>query len=222
MPVPVKIDFVSDIACPWCAVGLKSLEAAIQRVGPGLQVELRFQPFELNPRMAPAGEDTVEHLTRKYGITAAQVAHNAAALHARGQALGFEFALEKRTRIYNTFDAHRLLHWAQALGEGHALRLKHALLRGYLGEGRNVSDAATLVALAIEAGLDGEQARRLLASDTHAQAVRERQRVHRQQGIDAVPSVIFNERHLVQGGQPVETFERVLRQLSGIKAPEPA
>ena len=112
MPNPIKIDFVSDVACPWCAIGLKSLEAAMARVGEGLQVELHFQPFELNPQMAAEGEDTTEHLVRKYGMTAEQVAKNGEGIRARGESLGFEFRMDRRTRMLNTFDAHRLLHWA--------------------------------------------------------------------------------------------------------------
>lgn len=222
MSVPVKIDFVSDVACPWCAVGLKSLEAAIARVGDELDVELRFQPFELNPQMPAEGEDAVEHLTRKYGITAEQAARNGEAIRARGAELGFEFRMDRRRHVYNTFDAHRLLHWAESQGEGRQLALKHALLRAYFTDGENVSSAEVLAALAESAGLDGARARQILASDEYAEAVRQQQRFYREQGISAVPSVIFNDRHLVQGGQPVELFEQALRQLAGIPAPREA
>ncbi|MET0583146.1 MAG: DsbA family oxidoreductase [Pseudoxanthomonas sp.] len=221
MATPIKIDFVSDVACPWCAVGLKSLEAAIARVGGELAVDLHFQPFELNPQMPAEGEDAVEHLTRKYGITAGQAARNGEAIRARGAELGFEFRMDRRTRVYNTFDAHRLLHWAESQGEGRQLALKHALLRAYFTEGLDVSATETLVELATEAGLDGERARTILASDEYAQAVRAQEAFYAGQGITAVPSVIFNDRHLVQGGQPVEMFEQALRQLSGIAAATP-
>ena len=219
MSVPIKIDFVSDVACPWCAVGLKSLEAAIARVGDGLAVELHFQPFELNPQMPAEGEDAVEHLTRKYGITAEQAARNGEAIRARGAELDFEFRMDRRTHVYNTFDAHRLLHWAGTQGEGRQLALKHALLRTYFTDGLNVSSAEVLAQAAVEAGLDGGRARAILASDEYAQAVRAQEKFYANQGISAVPSVIFNDRHLVQGGQPVELFERALRQLSGIQTP---
>ena len=219
MSVPVKIDFVSDVACPWCAVGLKSLEAAIARVGGELEVELRFQPFELNPQMPAEGEDAVEHLTRKYGITAEQAARNGEAIRARGAELDFEFRMDRRRHVYNTFDAHRLLHWAESQGEGRQLALKQALLRAYFTDGQDVSSAEVLAGLAVEAGLDGERARQILASDEYAQAVRAQESFYTSQGITAVPSVIFNDRHLVQGGQPVELFEQALRQLAGIPAP---
>ena len=216
MSNPVKIDFVSDVACPWCAIGLASLERAIAAVGGELQVELRFEPFELNPDMGPEGESIADHLGRKYGLSPTQLAQNGEALRQRGAALGFHFDLQKRDRIYNTFDAHRLLHWAGGLGTMQQHDLKRALLRAYHGEGRNVSDRDTLVAIAGSAGLDIDEARRILETDRFAQEVRERERFYQQHGIQAVPSVIFNGRHLVQGGQPPEAFEQVLRQLSGL------
>lgn len=214
----VKIDFVSDVACPWCAIGLASLERAIAAIDGDLQVELRFQPFELNPDMGPAGESIVDHLGRKYGLSREQLAQNGEALSRRGEALGFHFDLQKRDRIYNTFDAHRLLHWAGGIGAEPQRALKHALLRAYHGEGRDVSDRDTLAAIAGAAGLDADAAGLVLDSGQFAAEVRERERFYQQHGIQAVPSVIFNERHLVQGGQPPETFEQVLRQLSGIAA----
>lgn len=219
MPNPVKIDFVSDVACPWCAIGLAALERAMANVGDGLQVDLHFQPFELNPDMAPEGESIADHLGRKYGLTPEQLAQNGEALRQRGEALGFHFDLQKPERIYNTFDAHRLLQWAGGLGAPQQHALKRALLQAYHGEGRNVSDRDALVAIAESAGLDGAEARRILATDAFAAQVREREHFYQRQGIRAVPSVIFNDRHLVQGGQPVEVFERALRQLAGIPAP---
>ena len=220
MPQPIKIDFVSDVACPWCAVGLKSLEAAIARVGDALQVELHFQPFELNPQMSAEGEDATEHLVRKYGMTAEQVSQNGEAIRARGESLGFEFRMDRRKRMLNTFDAHRLLHWAGLSGQETQLALKHALLRAYFTDGSDVSSVDVLVGLAEAAGLDGVRAREVLASGEYTNEVRAQEHFYQEQGITAVPSVIFNDRHLLQGGQPVETFENALRQLSGIEAPQ--
>jgi predicted DsbA family dithiol-disulfide isomerase len=215
MSQPIKIDFVSDVVCPWCAVGLSALEQAIARVGDELQVELHFQPFELNPQMTAEGEDVTEHLMRKYGISEAQVAQNGEAIRARGEALGFTFDMARRRRIHNTFDAHRLLHWAGEQSAAQQRALKHAMLRAYFTEGEDVSSPEVLAKLAEEVGLDGARARAILASDEYADAVRAQEAFYRQQGIQAVPSVIFNDRHLVQGGQPVELFEQALRQLSG-------
>jgi predicted DsbA family dithiol-disulfide isomerase len=208
----MRIDFVSDVTCPWCAIGLAALEQALSRLDGEVEAELHFQPFELNPQMAPEGEDTIEHLTRKYGITPEQCERNAEAIRLRGETVGFTFGKGRRRRVYNTFDAHRLLHWAGL--EGRQRALKHALLRAYFTEGENPSDAALLVRVAGEAGLDRERAAAILASQEFADAVRERERFWLEQGIHAVPAVIVDERHLIQGGQPVEVFERALRQLA--------
>ncbi|WP_027079719.1 DsbA family oxidoreductase [Luteimonas mephitis] len=209
----IRVDFVSDVSCPWCAIGLQALEQAIARVD-GVAVELHFQPFELNPQMPEAGEDAIEHLTAKYGISEAQARQNGEAIRSRGAELGFTFDMDRRRHVWNTFDAHRLLHWAGLEGLDRQRALKHALLRAYFTDGENVSDHDTLARLAASAGLDGARARAILASDEYADAVRERERHYTGGGISAVPSVIFNNRHLVQGGQPVDVFERALRQLA--------
>ena len=212
---PIRIDFVSDIACPWCAVGLASLGQAIERVRDELSVELHFQPFELNPNMTPGGEDIVEHLSRKYQITPEQVEQNQQHLRERGAAVGFEFNLAGRKRIYNTFDAHRLLHWAAELSDPDAQhRLKRSLLAAYFTQGLDPSDAGVLLQAVSEAGLDEARAADILRSDDYADVVREREQFYLSQGIHSVPSVIINERYLVQGGQPVEAFERALRQIA--------
>lgn len=217
-PKPIRIDFVSDVSCPWCAIGLQALEQALERVGDAVPVELHFQPFELNPQMPAEGEDAIAHLAGKYGISEAQAKDNGEAIRARGAQLGFAFDMARRRRVWNTFDAHRLLHWAGLEGAGRQRALKHALLRAYFSEGENVSDHDTLARIAASAGLDEARAREILASDAHAADVRERERHYTGQGISAVPSVIFNNRHLIQGGQPVDTFEQALRQLSAATA----
>ncbi|HYN62910.1 MAG TPA: DsbA family oxidoreductase [Rubrivivax sp.] len=206
----MKIDFVSDVACPWCAVGLYALEEALRRIGPGLSVELHFQPFELNPQMPPEGEDTLEHLTRKYGASPTQLAQTRENLRQRGAELGFIFG--ERPRVWNTFDAHRLLYWAGL--EGRQSELKHALLSAYHTHAQNPSAREVLLQLCADVGLDVERARAILASDEYAEAVRERERYYQAQGIHAVPSVIIDGRHMIQGGQPPEAFERALRQLA--------
>jgi predicted DsbA family dithiol-disulfide isomerase len=207
----VKIDFVSDVSCPWCVVGLKSLEVALARLGPDVTASIHFQPFELNPQMAPEGEEMVEHLRNKYGASV-DFAGSQKALQARGEAVGFHFDFQSRGRIYNTFDAHRLLHWAE--GEGKQYALKNALFSAYFTEGRDPSNHDVLVSVAQSVGLDEKRAREILASDEFAREVREREQFYSQAGIQAVPSVIINDRHLIQGGQPPEVFERALRELA--------
>lgn len=215
----LRIDFVSDVVCPWCAIGLSALEQALQRTQGEVGAEIHFQPFELNPHLPAEGEGIGEHLQRKYGMDQAQLADNQERIRARGAALGFVFDFNARSRIWNTFDAHRLLHWAGLEGQERQLALKHALLRAYFTEGEDVSSVDTLANLAVEAGLDGARARQILATDEFTEAVRQQESFYASQGITAVPSVIFNDRHLIQGGQPVELFEQALRQLSGISAP---
>ena len=215
-PTGMRIDFVSDVSCPWCAIGLSSLEAAIGRLKGEVDVDMHFQPFELNPQMGKGGQEIVEHLSMKYGTTPQQIAQSQEMIRARGAEVGFKFDLATRTHIYNTFDAHRLLHWAD--GEGRQRELKHALFAAYFTEGRDPSSHEVLVDVATKVGLDPERVRSILASDDFAQDVRERERFYQQHGIHAVPAVIINERHLIQGGQPVEVFEQALRQLAADKS----
>ena len=212
MTKTLKIDFVSDVSCPWCAVGLASLQTALERVGPEVQVDITFQPFELNPQMVAEGEDTTEHLRNKYGSTPEQASAIRETIRSRGAELGFVFNMDKRSRIYNTFDAHRLLHWAQM--EGHQMALKQALLKAYFTDGEDPSNHAVLVRLAEQVGLDGERAKAILASDTYAAEVREHEQFYQRQGINSVPAVVINDRHLISGGQPPEVFEQALRQLA--------
>jgi predicted DsbA family dithiol-disulfide isomerase len=217
-PTPLKIDFVSDVACPWCAVGLASLEAALAKLQGEVQAELHFQPFELNPQMGPEGQDVTEHLTQKYGSTAEQQAQARAGIAQRGAAVGFEFRKEGRGRVWNTFDAHRLLYWAGEQGAQQQRDLKMALLKAYHGEGRSPADHAVLADAAASVGLDRAQAGEVLASGRYEQEVRALEREYQQAGISAVPSVIVNDRHLIQGGQPPEVFEQALRQLAASAA----
>jgi len=210
MNTRMKIDIVSDVVCPWCAIGFKALEQALARVGDEVEADLHFQPFELNPQMPAGGQDIVEHLTEKYGSTPEQVERNGAAIRARGAALGFTFG--KRSRTYNTFDAHRLLHWAGL--EGRQVALKGALLQAYFTDGEDPGSHEVLVRLAGEVGLDSHRAREILASNTYADEVRARERFYQEQGIQSVPAVIINDRHLISGGQPVEVFEQALRQIA--------
>ena len=209
---PVKIDFVSDVVCPWCAVGLNSLEEALRSLDGEVAADIRFHPFELNPQMAPEGEDVGEHLARKYGSTPEQMAQNREAIRERGASVGFTFNMDKRARIYNTFDAHRLLHWAET--QGKQRELKHALLGAYFTDGRDVSDRSVLAEVAGTVGLDAAEARRVLDEGRYAEDVREQERFYQAQGVRAVPSVIVNDRYLIQGGQPPEVFVQRLRSIA--------
>ena len=206
----MRIDFVSDVACPWCAVGLNALERAIERIGPELAIDMHFQPFELNPTMGAEGADTVQYLGDKYGISAEQIAKNQAGIRARGAEVGFAFG--QRHRVWNTFDAHRLLSWAES--QGKQRELKHALLKAYHGEGRNPGAHEVLVDLATQVGLDPVRAAAILASDEFAADVREREAHWQRAGIQSVPAIVIDNKHLISGGQPVEVFEQALRQIA--------
>ena len=219
MTTQLKIDFVSDIACPWCAIGLKSLDAALARVGADIQAELHFQPFELNPKMGAEGQEITEHITQKYGITPEQAHANRENIRQRGEQLGFKFSRADepgggRNRVYNTFDAHRLLHWAELEGADKQKALKEALFKAYFTDGQSPASHEVLARLAGEAGLDVERARQILASDDYAADVRARENFYLSQGIHSVPAIIINDRHLISGGQPPEVFEQALRQIA--------
>ena len=210
----LKIDFVSDVVCPWCAIGLASLEIALKRLQGEVAAELHFQPFELHPDMGPEGVEVVPYLAKKYGMSAEQVERNQQAIAERGKAVGFEFRMERRSRTWNTFDAHRLLHWAGEVGAAQQRALKHALLSAHFTEGENPGAREVLLRCAAQAGLDATRAAAVVDGDEYADAVREREQLYQQAGISSVPSVIVNERYLIQGGQPPELFEQSLREIA--------
>ena len=215
MSVKMKIDFVSDVACPWCAVGLGALEQAIERLGNEIKVEMQFQPFELNPDMPLGGQDLDEHLTEKYGSTPEQRIQIRDTIRRRGEEVGFTFSPEGRGRIYNTLDSHRLLHWAKYTGRpGAQYALKKALLEAYQGRAENIESHEVLLAAVTQVGLPVGQARAILQSKEYDTEVRALEDFYRRAGIHAVPAVIINDHHLISGGQPVEVFERALREIA--------
>lgn len=214
MSTPLQIDFVSDIACPWCAVGLGGLEQALDQLLGQVDAHVQFQPFELNPAMGPEGQDMTEHLTQKYGSTAEQQAQIRETIRARGAEVGFTFKPEGRGRIWNTFDAHRLLHWAGEQGPDKQYALKKALLEAYHGRAENVSDAEVLVRACLAVGLDEARAREILGGDAYALAVRQNELQWQQAGISSVPAVIVNRQYLISGGQPVAVYVDALRRIA--------
>ncbi len=213
-PTPMKIDFVSDVSCPWCAIGLSALEQALARVQGEVRAQVHFQPFELNPQMPPGGQDVTEHLTQKYGSTPEQQAQIRETIRQRGADVGFTFRPEGRGRIYNTFDAHRLLHWAESAGEGRQHALKKALLEAYFTQGQSPESHEVLLGAVRAAGLDAARAQAILASDEFAAEVRAQEQFYLNAGIHSVPAVIINDRHLISGSQPVEVFEQALRRIA--------
>lgn len=214
----MRIDVVSDVACPWCAIGVSALERALARIGGDLgEIEVQLQPFELNPTMGPEGADAAQYLSEKYGLTPIQLAENRARIEERGAAEGFAFGT--RSHVWNTFDAHRLLTWAGAEGPPGAQReLKKALLAAYHGEGRNIATAEVLLDLAAKSGLPAERAREVLERGEFAEQVRQAERFWQGIGIHSVPAVIVDRKHLISGGQPSEVFEQALRQIAAASA----
>ncbi|MFN4360704.1 MAG: DsbA family oxidoreductase [Hylemonella sp.] len=214
MTTTLQIDFVSDIACPWCAIGLAGLDTALDRLLGEIDAHLTFQPFELNPGMGPGGQDIGEHLTQKYGSTPEQQAEIRERIRERGAAVGFAFKPEGRGRIWNTFDALRLLYWAGEQGPDKQYALKRELLAAYHGRAENVSDHAVLLRACETVGLDAARAQAILGSEEYALAVRESEMQWQQAGITAVPAVVVNQRYLISGGQPPEAYEEALRRIA--------
>ena len=212
MATPLKIEFVSDIVCPWCVIGLGGLEQAIAAIGGDVAADIRFAPFELNPDMPPEGQNIAEHIAEKYGATPEQSASNRATIQARAAELGFTMTGTADSRIYNTFDAHRLLHWAGE--QGRQAALKRRLFAVYFTEQRNPADHEILAEAATDAGLDAADARAVLASSRYADEVRAAERHSHERGITGVPAIIINDKYLISGGQPPAIFEKALRQIA--------
>ncbi len=220
MATPLRIDFVSDVVCPWCVIGLRALSKALEEIGDAADVELVFQPFELNPSMAPEGQNVTEHVRQKYGSTPEKSAASREMIRQNGERLGFTFNYSEASRIWNTFDAHRLLHWA--LEQGRQRELKEELFAATFTAQRDISDPAVLADVAAEAGLDAEEARAILASVRYAAEVRADEALWRNRGISAVPSIVFDERWMMQGAQAPEAFVHAIRQIVAEKAKQAA
>jgi predicted DsbA family dithiol-disulfide isomerase len=217
MPAQLEIDFISDVACPWCAIGLASLEEALRRVGDAVTAAIRFQPFELNPDMRATGENIDEFLGGRYGANPAQLEVMRESLRARAASIGFHFNQHARGRIYNTFDAHRLLRWAQDTGKQRAL--KHSLFKANFGSNADVSDPEVLVSAAVAAGLDAGEARDVLMTGRYADDVRRAEQLWLSRGIHAVPAIVINGQWLIAGAQPVESIEKTLQQIAAGGSP---
>lgn len=220
-PKPLQIEFVSDVVCPWCVVGLGGLETALLALAKdGITAEIHFQPFELNPDMAPEGENITEHIGRKYGSTPEQSAKNRAMIRDRAaeawpdDGKGFEMRMGPDSRIWNTFDAHRLLHWAGTIGLAQQRALKEALFRAHFTDNRPLPDRGVLAEAAEAAGLDRAEAEAVLADGRHAAEVRDAEALWRSRGITGVPAVVVEGKWLISGGQPAAVFEEALRKIA--------
>jgi predicted DsbA family dithiol-disulfide isomerase len=215
----ITIDFVSDVACPWCAVGLGGLLEAMRRLEGTADVELHFRPFELNPDMPAGGQNTIERLMAKYGYDRERVQANRKVISERAAAVGMPMRMDDDNRSFNTFDAHRLIHWAGLQGQAQQIALKKSLLQTYHYQNRDTSDADVLAEAVRDAGLDETAARDVLATGRYTDEVRAEEEEWRKLGITSVPSVIINGEYLVSGGQPPDTFEQALRQVASESKP---
>jgi len=207
----VRIDFVSDIACPWCAIGLTALEQAVDQVSDRVSVEIHTQPFELNPQMPPGGRDVFEYLSEKYGNPISQVKINQERIYQRAAEIGFTFHPEGRKRVYNTFHGHRLLHWAgEEFDAAAQLRLKKALFHTYFTLAVSMDEPQNLLDAVARANLPVSRAQAVIESDEFSQAVRDIEQQYGQLGISSVPAVIFNQRHLISGAQAPEVYVQAI------------
>lgn len=211
MSAPIRIDFISDIVCPWCAIALGALEKAIQGLPEDVNAEIHFKPFELNPELPVEGQNAVEHIRQKYGSSAADIAKSQDSIRSGGIRVGFAFDFERRTHFYNTFDAHRLMFWAGL--EGLQRTLAHALFAAYFTQGKNISSHATLSEIAREVGLPESQARELLSSNLYVNEVREQEFLATSKGIYSVPVVVINGRHFMTGAQTADYYQQALRNI---------
>lgn len=204
----ITVDIVSDVVCPWCIIGYKKLQQAMQRFEGKAEFALAWHAFELNPNMPPEGQDITEHMAQKYGATPEQSKANRERLRSAGSDLDFEFSYHENMRMVNTFDAHRLLHWAGETGKQTALKL--ALFKAHFTDGKNVSDHEILIAVAVSVGLDEKRARDLLGSDMFAAEVRAVEAEWQDRFISGVPAFIFNKKFMVPGAQDSDVFAQII------------
>jgi len=204
----ITVDIVSDVVCPWCIIGYKKLEQAMQRFEGKAEFALAWHAFELNPNMPPEGQDINEHMAQKYGATPEQSKANRERLRSAGSDLDFDFSYNENMRMVNTFDAHRVLHWAGETGKQTALKL--ALFKAHFTDGKDVSDHEVLIAVAVSVGLDEKRVRDLLATDMFAADVRAVEAEWQDRFISGVPAFIFNKKFMVPGAQDSDVFAQII------------
>ncbi|MBH0064457.1 DsbA family protein [Psychrobacter sp. SZ93C1] len=207
---PLRIDIVSDVVCPWCAIGYSQLAEALKQTN--TPHEIHWHPFELNHNTPHEGRNYREHIMEKYGTTAEDIQESRARMTAAGAEAGFNFQFTDEFRTYNTFNTHQLLYWADQQGRMHGL--KQALFVAHFVDNKNVADSTVLADVAADVGLDRSEALAVLEDQRFAAAVEKEKQHWQQQGIQSVPSMVFNERHLISGAQGVENYKSILQQLA--------
>lgn len=206
----LHIEMVSDLVCPWCWVGLRRLKGAIELV-PELNVEILFRPFELDGTIPPGGTEYKAYMKARFGSDQSRDRANSMkdALIQYGKEEGIPFDFDKITRRPNSFNAHRLVRWAQ--GQELGLEAKEALFDAYFSKGLDIGDHETLVTIAAQIGLDSNIVSDLLASDADVDSTRQEQELFRQMGISGVPTFIAHRQIAVQGAESSEKLARFLQ-----------
>jgi predicted DsbA family dithiol-disulfide isomerase len=212
----MTVDFVSDVSCPYCLMGLLALEIALERTSEVVEPQFRFHPYQLNPNMPPEGESLAANLNRKFGVSAADVRNGCAQGTLRVAGLGFTMNYTEASGIYNTHDAHRLLHWSGL--QGRQLELKRVLFAAYFSKGLNPSDHGVLIAAAAEAGLDPQAAREVLSSGRYDEEVRADEQLWRSRGVKGIPFIMINGSHAISGSQSPQQYENTLRRIASERA----
>ncbi|MDP4544263.1 DsbA family oxidoreductase [Psychrobacter faecalis] len=212
---PLRIDIVSDVVCPWCIIGYRQLAEALKQTN--TEHEIHWHPFELNSNMPSSGQNLREHIMEKYGSSKEESDTSRLRMTQAGNEVGFEFNFNDDTRMHNTFNLHQLLYWAGQQGQKPMHDLKQALFSAHFTDGRNISDNTVLADIAAEVGLNSEEALAVLEDQRFAKEVRAEERHWQQQGIQSVPAMIFNERHLVSGAQGVDNYVNILQQLAAMQ-----
>lgn len=210
MKEKLKIDIVSDVVCPWCTIGYKRLEKAISELGIQDQVEIEWQPFELNPNMPPKGQNVQEHITEKYGATLEQQKESQQHMAKAGAELGFTFDYFDDMRMVNTFDAHILLEYAKEFNK--QTELKMHITKAFFSERKDVSKKEVLKEALLEVGLNVEEALSKLGNKEKRNEVRAKQNYWKNLGVNSVPTIIFNNKSAVAGAQPIDVFKQILSE----------
>jgi len=207
----MQIDIVSDVVCPWCAIGFANLNTALKELDEPIEAHVEWHPFQLNPSMGKTGQDINEHLAEKYGLSPEKLNDNKQHISKLGKEAGVELKFDQRARIYNTLDCHVLLHWAGE--QGKQTQLKLALFKAYFSEGLDISDQDTLLQLVASVGLDQNMAQEVLSEGQYKLLVQEQEAKYKSMGIQSVPAFIINNEYLLSGGQPVAAFKQALKEI---------
>ena len=203
-----RIDIVSDVVCPWCIIGYKRLEKALEMIKGQADVEIHWHPFELNPDMPQGGENLRAHLAAKYGTTLEGSIKARANLTKIGSELGFTFDYFDEMKMFNTFKAHQLLHYAREYNKEHVLKMR--LFSAFFGERKEIDQTDVLLAEAFAVGLDETETRLVLQEERYANAVRTEEREWAARGVQSVPTFVFNDTYGFAGAQEPEVMADIL------------